>query len=150
MKTIPIALVAILVTSPALAADPVSPDPRLTPGAVATTDANLVCRHGYSKSVRHTSGKLKAFIYREYGLNRHHGHYEIDHLIPLGVGGADLAANLWPQSRDAEPWTAERKDRLEGYLHAAVCHGGMPLDQRPLPALREPPSDVAPMTASRR
>ena len=62
---------------------------------------------GYARSVRHTSGKLKAFIYREYGVNRRGGHYEIDHLIPLGLGGADVAANLWPEPRDAD--TVERR-----------------------------------------
>ena len=115
--------------SSALADPPIRPDPRLTPGVVATTDVNLICQSGYSKSVRHTSGKLKAFIYREYRVNRRSGHYEIDHLIPLGLGGADVAANLWPQSRDTAPWNAERKDRLEGYLHEAVCYGRMPLEQ---------------------
>ena len=28
-----------------------------------------------------------------------HPDYEIDHLIPLGIGGADDDANLWPQPR---------------------------------------------------
>jgi hypothetical protein len=79
--------------------------------------------------VRHTSGKLKAFICREYGLSRRSGHYEIDHLIPLGLGGADGAANLCPEPRDAAAWNAERKDRLEDCLHVAVCAGRMPLEQ---------------------
>jgi hypothetical protein len=125
-----VAVALTLALAPAALADaPIRPDPRFTPGAVATTDANLVCQSGYARSVRHTSGKLKAFIYREYGTDRRGGHYEIDHLIPLGLGGADVAANLWPEPRDAEPWNAGRKDRLEGYLHAAVCYGGMPLEQ---------------------
>ena len=53
---------------------------------------SVICSPGYSKSVRHTSGHLKAFIYREYGIDRRNGHYEIDHLIPLGLGGAEVAA----------------------------------------------------------
>lgn len=74
------------------------------------------CSPHYAKAARHTSGKLKAVIYREYGITkaqRKRGHYEIDHLVPLGLGGADVAPNLWRQSRDAEPWSAKRKDRLE-------------------------------------
>ena len=70
MKTILAALIMALLSSPSLADAPIRPDPRLTPGAVATTDANLVCQPGYSKSARHTSGKLKSFIYREYGIDR--------------------------------------------------------------------------------
>lgn len=94
MKIVVPALAIMLNIAPALAEDLVRPDPRLTPGAVATSDANLIC-HGYAKAARHTSGKLKAVVYREYGITkeqRRHGHYEIDHLIPLGLGGADVAA----------------------------------------------------------
>jgi hypothetical protein len=122
-------VLSLLSASAAVAADPIKPDTRLTPGVVATTDANLVCRAGYAKSARHTSAKLKAFVYREYGIDRRSGHYEIDHLIPLSLGGADAAANLWPESWDTHPWNATRKDELEVYLHAAVCSGRMPLEQ---------------------
>jgi hypothetical protein len=50
-------------------------------------------------------------------------------LIPLGLGGADVAGNLWPQSRDTRPWDAARKDELEDFLHLAVCAGGIPLEE---------------------
>ena len=45
------------------------------------------------------------------------------HLIPLGIGGADTEANLWPEPRrSVEPvWNAERKDRLEWKLHDLIC-----------------------------
>ena len=65
-KRVAVLLVAILLTtSAALADDPIRPDLQLTPGAVLTTDIAMVCRPGYAKSVRHTSGKLKRVIYRE-------------------------------------------------------------------------------------
>lgn len=112
---------------PAYASDPALPDPKLTPGAVLTTDTATVCRPGYSKSVRHTSGQLKHQIYAEYGIDRNAGHYEIDHLIPLGIGGADTRENLWPESHDTHPWNAEVKDRLENYLHVEICIGHIPL-----------------------
>ncbi len=51
---------SLLIASPAVAANlPIRPDATLTPGAVLSTDATAVCQPGYSKSVRHTSGKLK-------------------------------------------------------------------------------------------
>lgn len=117
------AVLLLLASHPALAGDPILPDPKLTPGAVLTTDVKAICTKGYSKTVRHTSGKLKAKIYREYGLSRKTGHYEIDHLIPLSIGGADEAANLWPESYDTQPWNASVKDRLELKLHRMVCGG---------------------------
>jgi hypothetical protein len=114
---------------PVQADDPILPDPTLTPGAVRSTDTDEICQPGYSKTVRHTSGKLKAKIYREYGIDRHAGHYEIDHLIPLGIGGADLPENLWPQSYDTDPWNASVKDRLELKLHTLVCKQGMDIKE---------------------
>lgn len=83
---------------------------------------------GYARSARHTSGKLKAFPYREYGIDRRRGHYDTDHMIPLSLG-ADAAANLWPESWDTQPWNAARKDELEVYFHAKVGAGRMPLEQ---------------------
>jgi hypothetical protein len=116
--------ISLLLALPALAGDlPIRPDPKLTPGVVRTTDAATVCAKGYSKTVRHTSGQLKAEIYREYGIDRQEGHFEVDHLISLGLGGADVAANLWPQSYDTLPWNAHVKDRLEDRLDALVCAG---------------------------
>ena len=122
-------LALALFAATALAGDPIRPDPRLTPGEVATTDVSMICQPGYSKSIRHTSGQLKAFIYREYHLDRRQGHYEIDHLIPLGIGGADVAANLWPQSYGTTPWNAAVKDQLEDHLHREVCAGRIPIDR---------------------
>jgi hypothetical protein len=122
--------VALCLALPAAARDlPIRPDLRLTPGAVLTTDAATICQPGYAKSVRHTSGKLKAEIYRAYGIDRNSGHFEIDNLVSLGLGGADVAANLWPESYDTTPWNARLKDRLENRLHALVCAGPLKLEQ---------------------
>jgi hypothetical protein len=102
------------------------PDPRLTPGAVLTSDVARICAPGYARSVRHAAYALKLAIYAEYHLTPHAGRYEIDHLIPLELGGADVAENLWPQSYDA-PGNAGKKDRLENFLHREVCAGKLPL-----------------------
>lgn len=98
----------------------IRPDPRLTPGAVATSDPAVFCHAGYSRSVRHTSGRVKRDVYRAYGIDRRSGHYEMDHLIPLALGGGDVSENLWPEDRDNE-WGAEVKDRLEWRLVQLVC-----------------------------
>jgi hypothetical protein len=134
IKKTAILAAALLLSLPALAADlPMTPDPTITPGVVLTRDAAAVCQPGYSKTVRHTSGKLKAFIYREYGITQEQraggSHFEVDHLISLELGGADVAENLWPQSFDTQPWNARTKDALENRLHALVCAGRLPLEQ---------------------
>jgi hypothetical protein len=79
--------------------------------------------------VRHTSGKLKAQIYRRYGFNKAESHFEVDHLISLELGSADVAENLWPESYDTELWNVHTKDRIENRLHTLVCAGQLPLEQ---------------------
>ncbi len=138
MRKIHAFAVACLIALPAVAGDlPIRPDPTLTPGAVLTADVATICQPGYSKTVRHTSGRLKAAIYREYGIDKTSSHFEIDHLISLELGGADVAANLWPQSYDTERWNAHSKDRLENRLHELVCAGRLPIER----AQREIASD---------
>lgn len=130
MRSLAAALAILpLAAVPALADDPVRPDPRITPGAVLTTDARIVCQPGYTKTVRHTSSSVKHRVYRDYGIDPRDGHYEIDHLVPLELGGADVRENLWPESYETAPWNARVKDQLENFLHAEVCAGRMSIEQ---------------------
>jgi hypothetical protein len=124
-----IAALSLILAGPLHAAElPLVPDDHLTPGVIATSDPNVVCHPNYSKTVRHTSGKLKHEVYQEYGIDPRSGHFEIDHRCPLGLGCADVKANLWPQSYDTVPWNAHVKDALEVFaLHAACYHHTMTL-----------------------
>jgi len=58
-----------------------------------------------------------------------HPNFEIDHLVPLCLGGSDDFSNLWPQPRQtiAPKWNAEAKDRLERRLCEMVCSGQLDL-----------------------
>jgi hypothetical protein len=121
-------MAAAALSTPAAAGD--LPDPALTPGAALTTDAAAVCIPGYAKSVRHVSGKVKAQVYREYGVAHHTpGEYEVDHLISLELGGSNDIRNLWPESYRTEPWNAHVKDKLEDRLHELVCAGRLSLPE---------------------
>jgi hypothetical protein len=46
----------------------------------------------------------------------------MDHLIPLGIGGADTDNNLWPQPKEE----AELKDKLEWRMRDMVCKENVP------------------------
>jgi hypothetical protein len=84
-----------------------------------------ICSTG-TKQLRHWDQQRDDRIMAEYGLPAGpHPDFEIDHLIPLGIGGADNVANLWPEPRRSlEPqWNAERKDRLEWKLRDLICAG---------------------------
>jgi len=118
-------LIPFLLMVGAASAQTAVPDPTLTPGAVRTTDAADVCSRG-TNQLRHMSRERSDAIMAAYGLpGGRHEAYEIDHLIPLSIGGSDDDVNLWPEPRRMiEPeWSAERKDELEMRLHALVCAG---------------------------
>lgn len=105
----------------------VLPDPQCTPGAVAETDANVVC-HRTTDTVRPSTSytnRLKVQQIILYGyIDTSMSAYEEDHLIPLELGGSPTdPANLWP-----EPYpSAYDKDKVENYLHAQVCAGKVTL-----------------------
>jgi hypothetical protein len=104
--------------------DPMVPIAEITPGVVASTDPGEVCGlvAGMTYSERHRAPwHDKYHSMRLYGLDvRRSTDYELDHRVPLALGGADVAANLWPQ-----PWAgqmnAHDKDRLEDWAYRAVC-----------------------------
>ncbi|HEY6408903.1 MAG TPA: HNH endonuclease signature motif containing protein, partial [Ktedonobacteraceae bacterium] len=86
-----------------------------------TTDQ--VCTPGYSKTVRHVPQSVKNEVYAEYGIISHSsGQYEIDHFIPLELGGSNDISNLWPEPAAPQPGFHE-KDQVENYLHGQVCSG---------------------------
>jgi hypothetical protein len=107
---------------------PILPDSKLTPGDTFDVSRQDVCVPGYTKTVRAVPQEVKQEVYREYGITSHgRGDYEIDHLIPLELGGANSIKNLWPESYRTLPWSARVKDRLENKLHELVCSGRMDL-----------------------
>jgi hypothetical protein len=110
------------------------PDGTCTPGAtdsrVSQADiASTICRSGYTATIRppvSVTEPIKRERMAAYGVSAPLSAYELDHLIPLELGGASTTANLWP-----EPLTgtrgAQRKDDLENALRSQVCSGAVPL-----------------------
>ena len=125
----PLLLAAVFVAvAQAAFAQAVVPDPTLTPGSVRTTNLGEICFEG-TRQHRHRHDAMA--IMDEYGLApESRPEFEIDHLVPLELGGSDDLANLWPEPRfSIEPeWNAERKDELENALHALVCNGDLDIE----------------------
>lgn len=133
-------ILAILAGAAALG---VLPDPDLTPGAVLTTSAQVVCspavlpngkRVGYAKSVRDVPQSEKRAVLATY--RRVHPDWppcpplacEVDHLISLELGGSNDASNLWPEPYEvpgAPGYGARDKDKVENELHRRVCSGAL-------------------------
>ena len=105
----------------------VLPDPTLTPGGTFNATVSQICTPGYSKSVRDVSTATKNRVYAEYHItHRAPGEYEVDHLIPLEIGGSNDIKNLFPQPAEPRPGFHE-KDVLENTLHDLVCAGKLEL-----------------------
>ena len=115
-----------VLAAPAFAFD-VRPNPDLTGGSVRIEghDVNTTC--GQARAHRGSiSHARRDEILMRYGLPPgEHPDYEIDHLIPLCLGGSDDPSNLWPEPRRTiEPkWNAEAKDRFARLMSSMVCTG---------------------------
>ncbi len=100
----------------------------LTPGAIMSVSLSRICTPGYSARVRDVPWSVKLDVYRAYGITRRSaGQYEIDHLIPLELGGSNATANLWPELNDHPRGYLNSKDQLENRLHDLVCRGAIAL-----------------------
>jgi hypothetical protein len=105
------------------------PDPDCSPGAVfENADTSTICHPGYTKTVRNVSTKLKQIVFAEYGIPypQPFGSFEVDHIIPLAIGGSNDIANLFPEAAAPTPGFRE-KDLVEVYLQQEACAGRIDL-----------------------
>jgi hypothetical protein len=107
------------------------PDPHCTPGGIdpAVTQADIqatICASGYTERVRPPESQTQAFkfdqAYPAYGIPSG-DESELDHLVPLELGGDNDAANLWPEVGSVP----NPKDAVEDALNQAVCDGRVSL-----------------------
>jgi hypothetical protein len=101
------------------------PDHQATPGAIASTDVVVICQTGYPARARHVTAKTKRDVLQRYRMTPSATRaYEIDHVIPLALGGSNDISNLFPQPYFEHPG-AHEKDWLEVELRRRVCRGQM-------------------------
>ena len=99
----------------------------VTQASISTT----ICTPGWTATVRpstsYTQG-VKSKLLKEAGMNPDRAvDYELDHFVPLALGGHPRSLdNLWLQRWDGE-WNAHVKDRLERRLQVMVCEGRLTL-----------------------
>jgi hypothetical protein len=104
------------------------PDPACTPGAIMTKDLDIIC-HRATRARRHVEASVHRSAFTEYGLSypQPRGAYEVDHLIPLELGGDNVIENLWAEPARPQPGFHE-KDEVENCLHKQVCSGAIRID----------------------
>jgi hypothetical protein len=117
------------------------PDPKCTPGAVNPTVTPQVLQNTAFRTecIRDcsTTETDKSATYGLYGIPhpaKNEGKTqtcELDHLVPLELGGADTLDNIWPQCGPSSVALAQRyfkqKDMVENFLADQVKSGQMEL-----------------------
>ena len=104
------------------ACTPGSTDPRITQASIATT----ICRAGWTATVRPpasaTDRAKRDVAYPAYGIPAATPS-ELDHLVPLELGGSNDITNLWIEVGRVP----NVKDAVENRLRAEVCAGRVSL-----------------------
>ena len=111
-------IIVLGLVAPARADDTMLPDPKLTPGKTARSDA-----------AHHAIGEaMERKVFERYRIPwSRRAEFKIDHLIPVELGGADTIDNLWPQSLAVKPYDAKRKEMLTRRLLGLIASGNMTL-----------------------
>lgn len=118
------------------------PDPRCTPGGInPSITAEIMRESGFrTRCIRNcqSSEAQKHVTYKWYGIQKPRSNSgenqvcELDHLVPLELGGADGLGNIWPECGPDSTALPDRyfkvKDRVENYLTDEVKAGRISLD----------------------
>jgi hypothetical protein len=102
----------------------------LNPAVTQETIATTICVAGWTKTVRPSArytARVKIKLIRELEISEEPlVDFELDHRIPLALGGAPSD----PRNLELQPWDeAGEKDRIETCLSRAVCAGSITLDE---------------------
>ena len=115
------------------ASPPLYPDQAMTPGVVdpSVTTAMICAKGGYTNiaGVRHVTAATKRKVLQEYGYTADWGSTEVDHRLPLILGGSNDIHNLWAESYLTAELNAHRKDHAEVATWHAVCEGKITLPE---------------------
>lgn len=120
------------------------PDKTKTPGLTVHLTKAQICSTKWQRArgerdagERRVTAAMKRRVFLAYGIScaptvkkggpPRCSDWEIDHLVPRSLGGADDEKNLFPQPMRGQ-WNALMKDRLERRLHVEVCSGRVKLE----------------------
>ena len=96
------------------------PNKMFTPGAKTKANDTQVCAADYASSVKPVASWQKTEALSRYGRNAHDFNGELDHLIPVALGGSNDPDNLWPIP-DNKDYGPTAKKELEDKLQQMVC-----------------------------
>jgi 5-methylcytosine-specific restriction endonuclease McrA len=106
------------------------PDRRCSPGAYyARLTKSVICARGFhTGAIRDVPQAEKFAVEREYGMAAAYYGYsiEIDHIVPLELGGSNSIANLFPEPGSGAA-DYHVKDAAENRAKEWVCEGRLSL-----------------------
>ncbi|HTV55878.1 MAG TPA: hypothetical protein VMI06_13320 [Terriglobia bacterium] len=111
------------------------PNKSLTPGVAVLVNRERVCAAGDNDPSWMIPSSVQQQALSEYGVGKSEaGEYQLDYLIPPGLGGTGDLRNVWPEPYSSTVWNARAKDALESRLRELVCQGqlGLPEAQHDL------------------
>jgi hypothetical protein len=97
------------------------PNPKLTPGAVAITNTTRVCVLPDHQPIAIIPTATQQQVFTEYRILNPavQTKYDIDYLVPIGLGGATSTANMWPAALKGTGFF--EKIQLDHVLRDMVC-----------------------------
>lgn len=120
-------LAASVMAVPAIAAAQL-PNNYYTPGKADKVDTKALCAASSDSSSRPVSDWQKNEALTRYGVRPESFTGELEHLVPVSLGGTNDPDNLYPFHAQGE-YTLEAKQRLASKLHDLVCDGKITLKQ---------------------
>jgi len=112
---------------PAIAAAQL-PNNYYTPGKAEKVDVKQLCAAGTETSAKPVADWQKNTALERYGVRPEAFNGELEHLVPVALGGTNDPDNLYPFHAQGE-YTIEAKQRLASKLRELVCDGKMSLKQ---------------------
>jgi hypothetical protein len=105
------------------------PNPRLTPGAVTSADANSVCNMPPHSTVPVISAAVQTAVYKAYGDTSQSAQRKtiLDWLVPYRLGGSNVRANIWPAAVTGTGFY--EKIDTDDILRQMVCRRELALGQ---------------------
>lgn len=104
-------------------------NPKLTPGTTVKINKDDLCGSRNKTFDGSIPISLKRKVFDLYGIRADEPTpYNVDHLIPVRLGGSNSIKNLWPQPLSGE-WSYYKKNKLEHRLYKLVCRGELDLER---------------------
>ena len=105
----------------------------INPDVTQATIATTICQRGWTATIRPPvsyTGKWKSWLFKSQHLAGSPSDYELDHKVPLEVGGAPSDHNnLWMQPYAGIYGAKKSKDPLENTIKSMVCAHKITLEE---------------------